>query len=106
MDDFAKGLVADVKKVTKKWAEQRRREIRDARAQSRRRDVFMRPRRITVQDAAWEIMPTAYLKASEERHAAGAAAADHVRRARLHPGEDRPRARRPRTSSRPSCPTT
>ena len=43
MDDFAKGLVADVKKATKKWADQRRREIRDARAQSRRRDVFMRP---------------------------------------------------------------
>ena len=65
MDDFAKGLVADVKKATKKWADQRRREIRDAGAQSRRRDVFMRPRRVTVLDAAWEIMPTAYLKASK-----------------------------------------
>ena len=65
MDDFAKGLVGDVKKVTKKWADQRRREIRDARAQSRRRDVFMRRRRVTVLDAAWEIMSTAYLKASK-----------------------------------------
>ena len=65
MDDFAKGLVTDVKKATKKWADQRRREIRDAGAQSRRRDVFMRPRRVTVLDAARAIMPTAYLKASK-----------------------------------------
>ena len=64
MDDFAKGLAAGVKKVTKKYADQRRREIRDAGARSRRRDVFMRPRRITTQDAAWEIMSTAYNKAS------------------------------------------
>ena len=65
MDSFVKGLRADVVKATKKWADQRRREIRDAGAQSRRRDVFMRPRRITVLDAAWKIMPTAYLKASK-----------------------------------------
>ena len=52
MNSFAKGLAADVEKVTKKWADQRRREISDAKAQSRRRDVFMRVRRITIQDAA------------------------------------------------------
>jgi hypothetical protein len=64
MDDFAKGLVAGVKKVTKKWAEQREREIRNARAQSRRREAFIPVRRITLQDAAWEVMRTAYEKAS------------------------------------------
>jgi hypothetical protein len=64
MDDFAKGLVAGVKKVTKKWAEQREREIRNARAQNRRREAFIPVRRITILDAAWAIMSTAYDKAS------------------------------------------
>ena len=64
MDDFAKGLVADVTKVTKKWADQCKREIRDANARGYRRDVFMRVRTITIQDAAWKVMEQAYLKAS------------------------------------------
>ena len=64
MDGFAQGILDDVKKVTKKWAEQSRREIRDANARSARRSTFSRARQITVQDAAWEIMEQAYLKAS------------------------------------------
>jgi hypothetical protein len=64
MDGFAQGILDDVKKVTKKWAEQSRREIRDANARSARRSAFVRARHITVQDAAWEIMEQAYLKAS------------------------------------------
>ena len=64
MDGFAQGILDDVKKVTKKWAEQSRREIRDANARSARRSAFIRARQITVQDAAWEIMEQAYLKAS------------------------------------------
>jgi hypothetical protein len=64
VDDFAKGLVVDVEKVTDKWRKQNVREIRDARAQSRRRETFIRVRPVTVQKAAWEVMEQAYLKAS------------------------------------------
>ena len=66
MDDFAKGLVADIKKCTEKWHKQNEREIRDASAQSRRRETFVRPRRITIQEAAWKVMETAYAKASAD----------------------------------------
>jgi hypothetical protein len=64
MNDFAQGLVADVEKVTKKWRQQREREIRDANARSRRRDVFVRMRPITTLEAAWRFMEKAYMKAS------------------------------------------
>jgi hypothetical protein len=64
VNDFARGLVADVEKVTKKWRQQREREIRDANARSRRRDVFVRTRPVTIQEAAWRSMERAYLKAS------------------------------------------
>ena len=40
LDDFAAGLVADISKVTDKWRKQNEREIRDANAQSRRREAF------------------------------------------------------------------
>ena len=40
------------------------REIRDATAQNRRRENFLRTKPITIQDAAWKVMPTAYNKAS------------------------------------------
>ena len=48
MDGFAQGILDDVKKVTKKWAEQSKREIRDANARSARRSAFTRARQITV----------------------------------------------------------
>jgi hypothetical protein len=64
VDGFAQGILDDVEKVTKKWAEQSKREIREANARAARRSAFTRARQITVQDAAWEIMEQAYLKAS------------------------------------------
>src|SRR5690349_15106882 len=64
MDDFANGLLGDIEKVTKKWADQNRREIREAYARASRRSTFAPSRRITVLDAAHEIMREAYLKAS------------------------------------------
>ena len=63
MDDFAKGLLGDVSKVTQKWADQNKREIREASARATRQSYF-RQRRITVQEAAWDIMVDAYTKAS------------------------------------------
>src|SRR3954447_24778524 len=64
MDDFVSGLLDDVQKVTKKWAEQNRREIREASARANRRSTFAAVRKVTVVDAAYEIMEAAYLKAS------------------------------------------
>ncbi len=64
MDDFVSGLLGDVEKVTKKWADQSRREIREAYARASRRSTFAPSRRITVLDAAHETMREAYLKAS------------------------------------------
>jgi hypothetical protein len=49
--------------VTKKWAKQRKTEERSKRATANRRFVFTRAR-WTIKDAAYEIMETAYLKAS------------------------------------------
>src|SRR3954452_5917449 len=64
MDDFVSGLLDDVQKVTKRWADQNRREIREANARANRRSAFERSTRITVQDAAWSVMEEAYQKAS------------------------------------------
>src|SRR5687768_334982 len=64
MDDFARGLVEDVAKATEKWRKQREREIRETNARARRRDVFVRVRQVTIQEAAWEVMEAAYNKAS------------------------------------------
>src|SRR5690349_11074050 len=64
MDDFVSGLLDDIEKVTRRWAEQARREIREANARANRRSAFERSTRITVQDAAWSVMEDAYLKAS------------------------------------------
>jgi hypothetical protein len=64
MDKFANGLLVDVEKVTKRWAEQNRREIREANARADRRSAFAPSGRVTVVDAAYEAMEQAYLKAS------------------------------------------
>jgi hypothetical protein len=64
MDDFASALVDDIKKATDKWRKQKESEIRDRQARLRRRDNFMQVRRITMQEAAWEVMEAAYMKAS------------------------------------------
>lgn len=64
MDDFARGLAEDMVKVTAAWRRQVEREIREASLRARRRDAFIRSRRLTIQQAAWEVMEPAYLKAS------------------------------------------
>jgi hypothetical protein len=54
-----------VEKSTSKWAKQRKAEIRDASARSRRRDALSpRFRRLTQKDAAEDVMESAYLAAS------------------------------------------
>ena len=53
-----------VRSVTGAWARQRKAEEREAARLSRRRDALVRSRRMTVREAAWQVMPQAYLKAS------------------------------------------
>ena len=53
-----------VRSVTGAWARQRKAEEREVARLSRRRDALIRSQRMTVREAAWRIMPQAYLKAS------------------------------------------
>jgi hypothetical protein len=53
-----------VRSVTLTWARQRKAEEREASRVSRRRDALVRSRRMTIREAAWLVMPRAYLKAS------------------------------------------
>jgi hypothetical protein len=53
-----------VRSVTGAWARQRKAEEREVTRLSRRRDALIRPRRMTVREAAWRVMPQAYFKAS------------------------------------------
>lgn len=63
-DQQSKAIVAAVTAVTAKWATQARAEERDIRARMRRMDAMARSRRVTVREAAWEVMEQAYMKAS------------------------------------------
>jgi len=53
-----------VRSVTRAWARQRKAEERETARVSRRRDALIRARRMTVREAAWHVLPQAYLKAS------------------------------------------
>src|ERR671919_2149099 len=53
-----------VRSVTGAWTRQRKAEEREAARLSRRRDALIRARRMTVREAAWHVLPQAYLRAS------------------------------------------
>jgi hypothetical protein len=55
-----------VQGVTKRWAKQRKAEERHAHARANRADALRRRNRVTVKDAAWEIMERAYMQASDD----------------------------------------
>jgi hypothetical protein len=61
---IADDIISGLESVTKTWAKQRKAEERHANAQAYRNTRLFRVRRYTIQDAAYEYMPTAYLKAS------------------------------------------
>jgi hypothetical protein len=60
----AKAITDLVASVTKDWSKQRKAEERHARSAMRRRDALVYSRRTTIKDAAYEVMRSAYLKAS------------------------------------------
>ena len=59
-------IVTALETVTGKWAKQRKAEERDHSRRLRRREQLIdKPVQISIKDAAWEVMRTAYLKASD-----------------------------------------
>jgi DNA topoisomerase VI subunit B len=57
-------IVRAVRKGVAKWAKQRKAEERHASALQNRRERLIRSRRVTIKDAAWDVMERAYMKAS------------------------------------------
>jgi hypothetical protein len=57
-------IIGAVNAVTKKWAKQRRAEERRGSSEVRWAHIFSLSDRVTFKDAAWDILPAAYLKAS------------------------------------------
>src|SRR5262249_54392732 len=54
-----------VRSVTKDWAKQRKAEERSRHAESNRRLRLVHTARVTVREAAFEVMKAAYMKASD-----------------------------------------
>jgi hypothetical protein len=63
--DIAETITSLVTNVTKDWTKQRKAEERDRNRQFRRYDYLVREDRVTIRDAAWEVMEEAYNKASD-----------------------------------------
>jgi hypothetical protein len=57
-------IIGAVEGVTRKWAKQRKREEREASAQSNRQWAMSRRHHVSIKEAAWSIMADAYNKAS------------------------------------------
>ncbi len=57
-------IVKLVESVTDTWCKQRKREERDNRAAMNRRQAFARTTKVSVKEAAWQVMPVAYAKAA------------------------------------------
>jgi hypothetical protein len=60
----ADAIIGAVPGVTRKWCKQRKAEEREADRAFRRRDAFVSSDRVTIKDAAYEVLEEAYLKAS------------------------------------------
>jgi len=57
-------LVKSIETVTRRWCQQRKREEREFSARASRWDAMTRTRTVSLKEAAWDVMETAYLKAS------------------------------------------
>ena len=65
--DIADAIKLAVAAVTERWAKQRKAEERDRNRRLRRRDQLVdKPVRISIKQAAWEVMREAYMKASDD----------------------------------------
>src|SRR4030095_11005402 len=57
-------LLKSISKVTQKRTKKRQKEEKNSRAVHRRQEAMIRTRRITIKEAAYRVMESAYLKAS------------------------------------------
>ena len=57
-------IISAVEGVTNKWAKQRRQEKKQASARRNRANVMIRRRSVSIREAAWTVMETAYRRAS------------------------------------------
>jgi hypothetical protein len=62
----AAAIIGAVEGVTKKWYQQRKAEEKEASRALRRREAMVRRRRVTIRDAAFEVMRPAYRAASSD----------------------------------------
>ena len=60
----SKAIIGAVQGVTAKWTKQRKAEERHAAVHARRWEVMTYRRSITIKEAAYDVIPEAYLKAS------------------------------------------
>lgn len=63
-NDLANAITGAVEYVTKDWTRQRKKEERDDNARMRRQDALIRRRKVTVRQAAFEVMEESYKAAS------------------------------------------
>lgn len=63
-DAKATAIVTAVETVTRAWTKQRRAEERSERRRVNRHDALRRLKRVSIKDAAWEVLPDAYQHAS------------------------------------------
>jgi len=56
-----------VERVTRRWRKQREAEERNADARRRRREPLIRAHEVSFKYAAWDVIPTAYLHASNDK---------------------------------------
>ncbi len=61
---LGKAIASAVEGVTKSWCKQRKAEERSISAALNRRDAMLKTYKVSVKDAAWQVMEAAYLKAS------------------------------------------
>jgi hypothetical protein len=59
-----KKIIEAIEAVTSRWAKQRKAEERSAANAARRRHALLRSSRKTIKEAAWAVLPAAYLHAS------------------------------------------
>jgi hypothetical protein len=62
----AQAIIDAVISVTKQWRKQRKAEERDRARRFRRKESLVRSQRVTIKEAAFEVMEQAYLKASSK----------------------------------------
>jgi hypothetical protein len=65
-DDQDNVIKNAVLRVTRRWCKQRKAEEKDVKARQRRHEALVRSTQVSFKSVAWEVIPAAYLKASND----------------------------------------